>query len=210
MKKLFSVFLIALLATAGLLAQPVQDNALIPVSVTLNSILRLNVVSGGNIEFNFNTMQDYQTGFDGNLTRHQTNITVASSQNWDIYIGAEDANLINVDDETGASFIGLDVIGIGVDDPGAFKIGTELDSYYDALGSDAAAAEWNPLIAYGTVDPDNLLLGNLGGNAGDVASNSFLIKWCCASVANGQTAMLDNGYDPGRYTTNVVLTLMVD
>ncbi|MCB9002091.1 MAG: hypothetical protein H6537_09000 [Bacteroidales bacterium] len=42
--------------------QAVNDQAIIPVSVTLNSILRLTVVSGGNIDFVVNTIDQYTSG----------------------------------------------------------------------------------------------------------------------------------------------------
>ena len=64
MRKLFLVAILALLSQVGF-AQAVQDNAVIPVSVTINSILRLNVTSGGNIQFVFNTMAQYNAGIAG-------------------------------------------------------------------------------------------------------------------------------------------------
>ena len=50
MKKLLLIS-VGLIMACLTQAQPVSDNATIPIGVTLNSILRLTVVSGGNIEF---------------------------------------------------------------------------------------------------------------------------------------------------------------
>lgn len=80
--------------------QSVVDNAVIPVSVTLNSILRLSVTSGGNIQFVVNTIADY-TGGILNSDQYDTRFTVHSSRNFDVTMGAEDANLIGL--ETGSN-----------------------------------------------------------------------------------------------------------
>lgn len=77
--------------------QMVSDNATIPVSVTLNAILRLNVVSGGNIQFVFNTMDQYTGGIENTLGT-TTTFTVASSRAFTVSIQAEDDALYGVDD----------------------------------------------------------------------------------------------------------------
>ncbi len=80
--------------------QSVVDNAVIPVSVTLNSILRLSVTSGGNIQFVVNTITDYTSGIT-NTNQYDTQFTVHSSRNFHVRLGAEDANLIGL--ETGTN-----------------------------------------------------------------------------------------------------------
>ncbi|HDP55535.1 MAG TPA: hypothetical protein ENN24_07665, partial [Bacteroidetes bacterium] len=42
--------------------QAVNESAIIPVSVTLNAVSRLNIESGGNIKFVFTSINDYNTG----------------------------------------------------------------------------------------------------------------------------------------------------
>ena len=89
-------------------AQAVSEHAIIPVSVTLNSILRLNVVTGGNIEFVVNTIDQYTNGIS-NSTQYTTNFTVASSTDFDVTLMAEDATLIGSDNS--AHTMTLDNIG---------------------------------------------------------------------------------------------------
>ena len=85
MKKVLLSFLTLFLAGQVAFAQPVSDNAVIPMGISLSSILRLNVVSGGNMEFVFNTFRDYDYGFQGD--QYRTQLTVASSTDWslDVY-----------------------------------------------------------------------------------------------------------------------------
>jgi hypothetical protein len=77
--------------------QAVSDQAVIPVSVTLNSILRLTIISGGNIQFVVNTIDEYEFGVS-NSDRYTTTFTVASSRDFDVLLNAETANLIGSDD----------------------------------------------------------------------------------------------------------------
>ena len=52
---------IAILAVCGLTAfgQAVKDRNVIPVAVSLNQVLRMTITNGGNVEFVFNTIDDY-------------------------------------------------------------------------------------------------------------------------------------------------------
>jgi len=97
MKRLIFAFA-ALLFAQFTFGQTVQDNATIPVSVTLNSILRLQVKTGGNIQFVFNTMDQYTHGIN-NTPGTTTTFTVASSKNFTVTMGAEDDAIYGV--ETG-------------------------------------------------------------------------------------------------------------
>jgi hypothetical protein len=58
MRKFLFGFVMLFLSQLGY-GQAVNDQAVIPVSITLNSILRLTVVSGGNIDFVVNTIDQY-------------------------------------------------------------------------------------------------------------------------------------------------------
>ena len=120
MKKIFS--LIAL-SSIGIISfgQAVVDNATIPVSITLNTILRLNVTAGGNIDFAVNTLNQYEYGI-ANTPNHTTEFTIASSIDYDVELYAEDATFIGSDiTGTGASGVGanagfpLDMVGYVVD-----------------------------------------------------------------------------------------------
>ncbi|MDI3528168.1 MAG: hypothetical protein PWR03_2352 [Tenuifilum sp.] len=99
MRKLFFAAAMLLLSQAGF-GQAVKDNAVIPVSITLNSILRLTVTSGGNIQFVVNTIEQYTNGI-ANAPQYTTNFVVSSSRNFDVTLGAEDASFIGL--ETGGN-----------------------------------------------------------------------------------------------------------
>ena len=57
----------------------------------LNSILRLNVTSGGNIEFTINNIDQYTAGI-ANGTRYDTKFTVASSVDFNVLMYARMAH----------------------------------------------------------------------------------------------------------------------
>ncbi len=175
--------------------QGVDDRAVIPVSVTLNSILRLNVVSGGNIEFNFNTLADYTNGI-ANSPAYDTKFTVASSVNWEVRIYSEEADLIGTDDASGSNTLDLNNIGYQIT--------------YDGTGAPGNYT----LPASGTTlsltDAEVVLVG-LGGasNAGDINANEFTINWRCGTqegTMNG-SSILQQSAAADRYATNVFLIL---
>jgi hypothetical protein len=95
MRKLVIAFS-ALLFGQFSFGQAVSDNATIPVSVTLNSILRLQVKTGGNIQFVFNTMDQYNAGID-ETPATTTTFAVSSSRDFTVNMGAEDATFIGVE-----------------------------------------------------------------------------------------------------------------
>lgn len=99
MKKLLLGAAMLLFAQMGF-GQSVSDNAVIPVSVTLNSILRLTVTSGGNIQFVVNTIDQYTNGIANN-DQYTSSFTVSSSRDFNVTMGAEDADFIGI--ETGAT-----------------------------------------------------------------------------------------------------------
>jgi hypothetical protein len=88
MKKVLVGFLSLVFMGQVAFAQPVSDNAVIPMGITLSSVLRLNVVSGGNIEFVFASVNDFQNGLAGDMYR--TNLTVESSTDWGLSVYAND------------------------------------------------------------------------------------------------------------------------
>src|SRR6056297_2087867 len=104
MRKFITIVFGLALLTNVTFAQGVSDKAVIPVAVTLNSILRLNIVSGGNIEFAFNNLLEYQNGIP-NSDAYDTRFTVASSQDWNVEMYVEDDVFVGTDvtDTTGGS-----------------------------------------------------------------------------------------------------------
>ncbi len=89
MKKLFLIIVLAVLGITAK-AQAVSDMAVIPIGVTLNSIARLTVTSGGNIEFVVNTMDQYKEGVQGSEAT-TTTFSVACSQKFAVTLQADNA-----------------------------------------------------------------------------------------------------------------------
>ncbi len=80
MRKLFFVLTMLILSEFSF-GQAINDNAVVPISVTLNSILRLTVTSGGNIQFVVNTLKQYTDGI-GAPTQYMTTFRVSSSRKY--------------------------------------------------------------------------------------------------------------------------------
>ena len=72
MKK--KVMMIAGLLAIGLVgfSQAVKDRQVIPVAVNLNQVLRMTITNGGNIEFVFNSIDDYRDGLSGDAVTSVT------------------------------------------------------------------------------------------------------------------------------------------
>jgi hypothetical protein len=100
MRKLLLGVAMLLFAQLGF-GQAVSDQAVIPVSVTLNSILRLTVTAGGNIQFVVNTMDQYLNGIDIASDQYKTKYKVSSSNDYNVTIAADYDGLLGV--ETGTT-----------------------------------------------------------------------------------------------------------
>jgi len=195
MRKLFFSAAMLLLSQVGF-GQAVNDQAIIPVSVTLNSILRLTVVSGGNIDFVVNTIDQYTSGINsgGGDARYHTNFTVSASQDFDVTIRAEDATFLGQDNATNT--MPLDNVGFDLTES----------------GSGAAPTNWTlpgavlPL----TNGAQNIVTGAAGASAGDATQNNFTIQWRLGTsegTMNG-SSLLAQSLTPDRYITNVFLELV--
>ncbi|MDY0198594.1 MAG: hypothetical protein RBR68_12345 [Tenuifilaceae bacterium] len=174
--------------------QAVNDNAIIPVSVTLNSILRLTVVTGGNIEFVVNTIDDYTNGINsgGADTRYQTVFTVSSSRDFDVTLRSEEDNLLGQDNTanvlTGDN-VGYDLTG------GTGGNGTNWNLPVQVEGLSATAA--------------TIVDGITGFAAGDAVQNRFVIQWRLGTSEGGMNTanLLTQSIPADRYVTNVFLEL---
>ncbi len=107
MRKLFLVITILLCGKLSF-GQAVADQAVVPVSVTLNSILRLTVTSGGNIVFVFNTIAQY-TGGIAATPRTTTQFKVSSSRNYKVTLATETPTFVGI--ETGNTTFLLNNVG---------------------------------------------------------------------------------------------------
>ncbi|NOU19348.1 MAG: hypothetical protein HOO91_17465 [Bacteroidales bacterium] len=127
MRKLFFT-LTMLIFSQFCFGQMVQDQAVVPVSVTLNSILRLTVTSGGNIVFVFNTIAQYTTGIAA-TPRTTTTFQVSSSRTYKVTMATESATFIGL--ETGSILFTNDNVGYTTTAAGG---GAVLDGALHGLG----------------------------------------------------------------------------
>ena len=203
---------VGLAVFAGLISlnsfsQPVSDRAVVPVALTLNQILRLNVVDGGNIEFVFNRIDDYETGI-ANADIYDTQITVASSTSWQLNMGAEDANFIGVDNP--ANTLQLGYVGFQITTgAGLHTFGAELT---DLGGSNAAviALPQYPVTVVGS----RAAATGVTTNAGDVLDNILVFNWeantATAGLLSAVDPIIDINQAPDRYVTNVLLDISIE
>jgi len=193
MKKLTILFATVMLTLTSAFAQPVSDSGVIPVGVTLNSILRLNITSGGNLEYVVNTIDQYTNGIAQNA-RYDTHFTVASSVDFDVTLGADAATFIGVDDA--ANTIPLDNLGYLVISDGTGA---------DGVNWDLPAA----VLPLTNATPFIVQSNYAGLGAGDINQNAFTIQWRLGTsegTMNG-TTLLSQSITSDRYVVNAILQL---
>ena len=200
MKKLF-VSLAILAITSVSFAQPISDRAVVPVAVSLNQILRLQILYGGNVEFVFADLNDYKTGIAG--TRFTTRFSVASSTDWDLRMYASSASFVG--NNTGSE-INLSWVGYSISNAGAYTFGLAANLTASA-GSQAAVVP---------IDDDantaKIACLSAGSCAGDGTDNQFEIFW---RAGTGEGTMIqssfisnDQSINPDRYYTNIYFDLL--
>jgi len=217
MKKLILSFFAFGIVSSGI-SQAVSDRNTIPVGVNLNRVLRMTINTGGNIEFTFNTINQYKNGISGDQATstsqgraaadpmYVTTFDIASSTKWRLDYGAEDLTFIGVDNP-GNTALTLNNVGYSIVSAGTHAFGTELASAPTNAGAEVAALEAypTPLIT------DN---ANAAANAGDATDNSFTMTWRCGTAEGGATtpmntvALIEQGLTPDRYVTNVLFNLV--
>ncbi len=212
MKKSIITSAIALIITGSAFAQPVSDRAVIPLGVTLQQILRISVTNGGNIEFVFNTITDYKTGIANGATGfYDSRFTIASSTNFELHMGAEDATLIGTDNPVRT--LALNNVGFLF----AFNGLRTVTTTHHAMG--LAYNNSNTIINglrqfTGVNATDGLLTNGVLGNGGDILDNDFTINWSVGIIpasagtnpTNG-TSILSQSIAADRYVTNVFLDI---
>ena len=215
MKKTIITSAIALIITGSAFAQPVSDRAVVPVAITLNQILRLHVTNGGNIEFVFNTINDYKAGIT-NTAFYDTDFVVAASGNWALDMAAEDAvNMTGTDNPLNT--LNINNVGFTSTWTGTNTCCTALTQVsgvtgnYDTATSGGAACGLK-VFTGGAADLLYQDAGIAAGSGGDVLQNAFTLNWECGTLAAGTTAMnatswLAQSASPDRYVTNVFLDL---
>lgn len=227
------ILLSMLMFSAGIFAQAVKDRQVIPVAVNLNQVLRMTITNGGNIEFVFNSIDDYRNGLSADAATsgsanpaaaegfYQTDFTIASSTRWNLTYGSEEATFIGTDNP--ANNLTLDNVGFdlinngthtfeGAGQPQGTTVGTSLYSAPSDNANDITALQAYPIVL---IEDNN---DATVSNAGDAVENSFSLLWRCGTVENtGTTPMNDQSLlnqqpspNPDRYVTNVLFELGVD
>ncbi len=218
-------------------SQAVKDRQVIPVAVNLNQVLRMTITNGGNIEFVFNSIDDYRLGLSGDAGTsgsanpassnpfYVTDFTVAASTRWDLNYGSEELTFIGTDDPTNTldlANVGFTLTSNGTHDfETAVGQGTtltaELWSAPTVNGTEVAGLENYPTLL---IDDNTFGVGG-DANAGDGTDNSFQIVWRCGTgpVEAGaaplpmiDVSLLDQDPSPApdRYVTNVIFELGVN
>ncbi len=210
MKNLKSSLVVAACMLGGaMFAQPIHDVAVIPVAITINTTMRLNVVSGGNVEFVVNTISQYESGIPnptlgGNDRIHDTRFTVASSRDFDVLMFAEDACFVGTDVATAGSIntIALANVGYRLHTNGLHVHNTEIDLISEATETVV------PL----TNNTATIVVSNVASSAGGTNDNDFTINWELATPAliaqTGLPNLLEQSIAQDRYITNVYLVLV--
>lgn len=232
MKKSIITSAIALIITGSAFAQPVSDRAVIPLGVTLVQILRIHVTNGGNIEFVFNDIDDFKEGIPNSQGNgfYDSDVEIASSTEWELDMGAEDATLLGTDDP--GNSIALNNVGFSCNWTGGntcCAAGMDVDAsnasiFYDQhISAAGATLDLNGLAQYTAPLARLLFTSGATFNGGDVTDNAFTINWEAGTSdavtgnsdfvitvtgnLNANDSFLDQSFTPDRYVTNVFLEL---
>lgn len=161
-------------------AQPVSDKAVIPVGITIQSIMRLTITNGGNIEFVFDNANDLNVGIASG-TGYQTLGTVSTSQDWDLTLSVDAATFQN---EDATATIPLATV--------AFTTTCALGTTANGDLSDGWAAGPANYVIVDAAPRDD--------------SEVFQLDWSCGVAPNTIPA----GAQAGRYTVNAILSLVAN
>lgn len=221
-----------LLFAGSTMAQAVRDRNIVPLAVNLNQVLRLTVTDGGNIEFVFNSIDDYKNGISADnalsapadpenagtannpatsSAMYVTKFTVASSTRWKLDFGSEQAALEGTDNP--ANSLALDNVGFTLVNQGTHDFNTTTNGTDElaspGTGLDGAAGTASDVCALPIFSPgatDALIADNddaAAANAGDATENSFEIHW---RVGTTET-QAGGGAAPGYGVMNAVSLL---
>ncbi|MFZ5939729.1 MAG: hypothetical protein ACOYXB_04070 [Bacteroidota bacterium] len=233
MRKQLMIMGAMLFASMSIFSQAITDRQVIPVAVSLNQVLRMSITNGGNIEFVFNSIDDYRNGLSADAATsvsanpassegfYQTDFTVASSTRWKLTYGSEQATFIGTDNVLNTLL--LDNVGYALVNNGthlfegagnakATTAGSSLFSTPTDNANEVAALEVYPVDLI--EDNDDATVSN----AGDVAENSFSLLWRCGTSEAGAVVPMNTesllnqqpSPTPDRYVTNVIFELSVD
>ena len=225
---LAAVLLVCSFAAFG---QAVKDRNVIPVAVSLNQVLRMTITNGGNIEFVFNTIEDYKNGISALAVSnaanpntsgdmYKTDFTVSSSTRWALSYGTEEASFLGTDNP--ANTLNLNNVGFSITNRGV----NTFEGAALAQGTTPAASLFSTPTANATqvaalqqysvklIEDNN----TENANAGDAADNAFTLNWRCGTAEQGTVVpmnavkLIDQNPSPApdRYVVNVLFDLAID
>jgi len=194
MKKLTILLTAVLFSVTAAFSQPVSDHGVIPIGVTLNSILRLNITSGGNIEFIVSTIDQYSNGI-ANANRYDTHFTVASSVDFDVTLTPDQDDFVGVGDASNT--LGLNNLGFTTVSEGLGTDGTNWNLAGLSVFTDAST-------------PVAIVTSIANHGAGDVGQNAFVINWEFGTTNAPMTTntLLSQSIPADRYVINVLVDLI--
>jgi hypothetical protein len=226
MKKINFLVAMVLCGTAAF-GQAVKDRNVIPVAVNLNQVLRMTITNGGNIEFVFNTINDYKNGLSAASATtpgavYETDFTVSSSTRWKLTYGSETADFQGTDNPLHT--LALDNVGFELTESGAHNFepgaqGATTAELYSAPtngGAEVAALQTYPTIL---IEDNNQIGSAAASSAGDASDNAFKLSWRAGTKeSQGLTtpmnavAIIDQQPSPApdRYVANVLFDLEID
>jgi len=233
MKKI-SLAAVMLICGFSAFGQAVKDRNVIPVAVSLNQVLRMTVTNGGNIEFVFNTIEDYKNGISSegiisaNPTAtsgamYKTDFTVSSSTRWALSYGTEEPSFWGTDNPNTA--LALDNVGFSISNNGFNTFaGTGKVAGGTPVGLESliSVPTDNGLQVTALQTYPKVLIQDFGNpaaaNAGDAADNSFTLNWRCGTAEQGTVfpmnivKLIDQNPSPApdRYVVNVLFDLAID
>ena len=197
MKKLTISFLAVIFSIGAAFSQPVSDMGIIPVGVTLNSILRLNITSGGNLEYSVNTMSQYTLGIPAGAP-YITTFTVASSVDFNVDMYADAATFTGVDQSVGPNTMLIN------------NLGYEMAATAGAGGSDGVEWDLAPGVLGVLVSPGTTIVAGINtASAGDITQNDFTINWRFGTLEGAMNAgtLLSQDLSSDRYVVNMAILL---
>ncbi len=167
-------------------AQPVSDMAVIPMGITIQSVMRLTITKGGNIEFVFENAKDIQDGIPsgGYGPEFETKGKITASRNWDLNLTIDEANFMG---EISGTTLNLNVV--------------EFNSKITPLPPNTIGFANVPLASGA---PIKVLEKDGGASAGDNIGSGldFTIQWQC-----GHANKISGNVKAQRYSANIILTL---
>jgi hypothetical protein len=201
------VFTLGLLfAMQAMLFAQLTDQETVIFNAHLLKTFNLNVVNGATQDITFTTAADYNNGVieGAGINTGTTDITVEATGNWNLQISAPDFTPYAGPNGAGTGTIPIDNLGVWLVATGAHQFGTEISCSYVSLAT-----------ALGMDNANQLLIGLLTENAGDVSDNAFTMHWqmgqAVACPLMNQLTMFDQlssgVFGPGDFTTTATLTL---